>query len=362
MIKRVLIIGGYGNFGSYITKKLSTEKNIQLIIAGRSEQKCRALAEQYNAEYCVLDIEKDFPAALKKAQPDIVIHTSGPFQGQGYQVAEACIDYGCHYIDLADGREFVANIGILDQKAKTRGVTVITGASSVPCLTAAVIDEHLPQFKALTSIKYGIATVRTNTGLATTTAILGYTGKAFKTMIDGKMQDVYGWQDLTAYHYPELGWRLLGNCDIPDLSLFPDRYKDLKTLRFYAGMEMPFLHLGLWGLSWLVRLRLIKSLAPYAAMMLKFSRLFDPIGSNSSAFHMEMSGTGEQGQEKTKTFYLIAKSGHGPFIPSIPSILCAKMLASGKFSQTGAFPCMGVISLTEYLDEMTDLDIHSLVK
>ena len=39
MIKRVLIIGGYGNFGSFITESLAKEANIQVIIAGRSLQK-----------------------------------------------------------------------------------------------------------------------------------------------------------------------------------------------------------------------------------------------------------------------------------------------------------------------------------
>jgi len=367
MTKRVLIIGGYGNFGSYITEKLVCEPNLQIIISGRSEEKCRACAEKFKTapnppEYKVLDINNGLPEALKEIAPDIVIHTSGPFQGQGYEVAEACIAQGCHYIDLADGRAFVVDIKSLDEKAKERGVAVISGASSVPCLTAAVVDHHLPEFKELTKIEYGIATVRTNTGLATTAAILGYAGKRFKTLIDGKMRNVYGWQDLTAYQYPEIGTRLLGNCDIPDLALFPERYKQLKTIRFYAGLELSSLHLGLWALSWLVRLHVLKSLAPFAATLLKISRVFDAIGSNNSAFHMKMSGVGKDGKGKTVIFYLIAKSGHGPFIPAIPSILCAKMLAQGAIQQHGAFVCMGIISLEQYLEALRGLDITSQTK
>jgi saccharopine dehydrogenase-like NADP-dependent oxidoreductase len=363
MTKRILIIGGYGNFGSHITKKLAAESDIQIIVAGRSEEKCRALADEYKTEYCVLDIEKDFPASLQKAKPDIVIHTSGPFQGQGYDVAKACIDYGCHYIDLADGREFVANIGQLDQKAKEKGLTVITGASSVPCLTSAIIDRYMPEFQKLAAVDYGITTAqRTNTGLATTKAVLGYAGKPFKTLMGGRMEDVYGWQGLTLRKYPELGYRLLGNCDVPDLELFPLRYKDLQAIRFRAGLEISLIHLSLWALTWLVRLRLIKNLEPLATALLKTSRIFDSIGSDNSAFHMEMTGTGKDDQLRTITFYLIARSGHGPFIPSIPSIVCAKMLARGELVRTGTFPCVGVISLAQYLDAMKDLDITSVVK
>lgn len=359
MKKRVLVIGGYGNFGRYITQRLSSDPALQVIVAGRSEEKCRAIAHEYNAEYCVMDINKDFPAALARGAPDIVIHTSGPFQGQGYAVAEACIAAGCHYIDLADGRDFVAGIPVLDRKAKDRGVCVISGASSVPCLTSAVVDHYLPSFQSLERIDCGIATSRANTGLATTAAILGYVGKPFKALSGGDMQDVYGWQGMTARKYPEIGWRLLGYCDIPDLDLFPARYRDLQTQRFSAGMEMPLLHVGLWGLSWLVRVGLLRSLEPCAEFMLKAARILDPVSSGKSAFHLEMVGRGIEGHPYKKTFYLIAREGDGPLIPCIPSILCAGMLARGEIAEAGARPCMGIISLPQYMNGLSGLNIES---
>ena len=140
MTTRVLIIGGYGNFGSFITKSLARDQSIQLIIAGRSIVKGNALAAELEAtnrpESIALDITKNLEASLRTIRPNITIHTSGPFQTQGYHVANACIDVGSHYIDLADGRTFVGGIRELDQHAKGKGVLVISGASSVPCLTA----------------------------------------------------------------------------------------------------------------------------------------------------------------------------------------------------------------------------------
>lgn len=189
MIKRVLILGGYGNFGSRITGMLAKNPDFQVIVAGRSAEKCKALVSQYpknSLQWHAFDIGRDLSATLNKLRPDIVIHTSGPFQGQGYDVAEACIEAGCDYIDLADGRDFVSGITVLDQKAKERGVSVICGASSVPCLTAAIIDHFRPQFQKIEKLDYGITTAqRTNAGLATTTAILGYAGKPHQTLING---------------------------------------------------------------------------------------------------------------------------------------------------------------------------------
>ncbi len=80
---------------------------------------------------------------LRGAAPDLVIHTCGPFQGQDYRVAEACIDAGVDYIDLADGREFVAGIEALSERASTSGVVTVSGASSVPGPSSAAVDEPL---------------------------------------------------------------------------------------------------------------------------------------------------------------------------------------------------------------------------
>ncbi|MCV6603855.1 MAG: saccharopine dehydrogenase NADP-binding domain-containing protein, partial [Porticoccaceae bacterium] len=132
----MLIIGGYGNFGRFIARRLGADENIQLVIAGRSAEKAQALIAEMDtanpAQAAQLDIGKNLRQSLQAIKPDIVIHTSGPFQGQGYDVADACIECGAHYIDLADGREFVAGINALDAEAKVAGVFVVSGASSVP--------------------------------------------------------------------------------------------------------------------------------------------------------------------------------------------------------------------------------------
>ncbi|HEU0118221.1 MAG TPA: potassium transporter, partial [Alphaproteobacteria bacterium] len=295
-------------------------------------------------------------------KPDIVIHTTGPFQNQSYAVVEACIHEGCHYIDLADARHFVAGISRYDQQAKDKNILVVSGASSVPCLTAAVIDYYRPSFKTLDKVEYGISAAQhTNRGLATTSAVLSYVGKTFTTLIDGRQQPVYGWQDLHAEKYPQLGWRLFGNCDIADLELFPARYPELKTIRFSAGQEISFLHLALWLLSWFIRFGLISSLNRLAPYLLKLSFLFDFFGTGRSGFHMFLSGTDKDGKFRAKKFYIIARSGHGPNIPCMPAILLAQDLASETPPQTGARPCLDLINLERYSTALSGLDI-SIIK
>lgn len=350
----ILVIGGYGNFGKVISERLAATEGITVIVAGRSADKAEALAKRLNCEWQCVDLNDGFAQTLADISPDIVIHTAGPFQGQDYEVARACIEQGCHYIDLADDREFVANIGTLDQAAKDKGVLVVTGASSVPCLSAAVMDEYADQFDAVEEIDYGITTAqKSERGLATTRAVLSYVGKPFATLINGRMQEIYGWQGLHREEYPELGKRWLSNCNIPDIAVFPERYPSLKTIRFYAGLEIGIIHVGLWLLSWPVRWFGINGLQKIAKPMLAASNMFDLFGSENSAFHMRL-----KGGEKTGLFTIIAKNNHGPNIPCIPSIVLAQKIAQQNFAETGATPCIGKISLKEYMGALDGLDIH----
>lgn len=364
-MKRVLIIGGYGNFGSYIARALADDPGIVLIIGGRSKAQADAFALSLGtanpAKGFQIDIDGDLGKAFARISPDMVIHTTGPFQSQDYRIAEAAIAHRCHYADLADARAFVSGIETLDAAARSTDVLVVTGASSVPCLTAAIIDEALPRFRSLEMIDYGIsAAQQTNRGLATASAVLSYVGKPFTTLREGHWTRVYGWQDLHAERYPRIGLRLFGNCDIPDLEIFPRRYPSLRTMRFGAGHEIKLLHVATWLLSWLVRLGVIGSLAPHAERLLRWSFLFDPLGTSTSGFHMELRGIGSNGVARRERLYIIARSGHGPLIPCMPAILLARRLARGQLSERGARACLDLIDLGECLEALAGLDIEVL--
>jgi hypothetical protein len=175
------------------------------------------------------------------------------------------------------------------------------------------------------------------------------------------MKKVFGWEDIHAERYPELGWRLFGNCDIPDLTLFPARYPTLRSMRFAAGHELKLLHLGTRALGALVRLGLIRSLDRHASFLLRLAFLLDPLGSGRSGLHMILTGTGQDGRAKERRFHLIARSGHGPYIPCIPAILLARQLARGLLEMRGATPCLDLIDLDTYLKALEGLDI-SVVK
>lgn len=366
-MKRVLVIGGYGNFGGYISRRLSADPAIQMLVGGRSIERATEFAAQLQSpnpvEAIAIDVTRDLQAAFEAAAPDIVIHTVGPFQGQDYSVAKACIAAGADYLDLADARAFVAGIGELDETARSKGAAVISGASSVPCLSAAIVDRYISEFERLECLDYGIsAAQQTNRGLATASAVLSYIGRPFTALRNGKWATVFGWQDLHSVRYPELGRRWFGNCDIPDLQLFPKRYPTLRTMRFAAGHEIAPLHFATWLLSGLVRARLIPGLGGFAPQLLKGSFLFDRMGTSRSGMHVFLGGLGRDGRPKEIRLFLIARRGHGPYIPCMPAIILAQRLARGVPVEAGARPCLDLIDLPTYLDGLEGLDISVMVE
>ena len=337
MTGKVLILGGYGNFGKRIARAL-TASGTPVIIAGRDEGRAKAEAAALPhglATAVAFDVRDDLRRHLDEVQPVVVVNTCGPFQNSDYRVAEACIDAAIHYIDLADGRDFVTGITTLDARARERGVAVISGASTVPALSSAVIEHLRPQFSQLHALRFGISPgQRAERGLATTQGILSYVGKPLRPFA-GDDAPSYGWQGIHRQRFPVLGKRWMANCDIPDLDLLPKAY-GLRSIRFSAGLELAPLHLGLWALSWLVRSGLPINLPRHAGWLLTASNLFDPLGSADGGMFVVLSGLDLDGRPRERRWFIVARRGEGPQIPTIPAIILAQKAACGKLSLLGA--------------------------
>lgn len=363
MTLRVAIIGGYGNFGGYVARALAPDPAIELVICGRNEARARAFAQELDAinpaTGAVVDIV-DPEDALRTIAPGLVINMVGPYHTQSYAVAEAAIAIGAHYCDIADAREFVCGIGTLDEAAKAAGVAVMAGASSVPALTAAYLDEAAKDMR-ITRVHYGISGAeQANRGTGTVAAVTSYVGQKFLRLKKGEMQVVTGWSGLHSVDYPELGRRWFGEGNVPDLGLFPERYDHLEDHAFYAGHEINVLHFGTWFSSLLVRVGLLPRLDRFAGTLVRIAALFNWLGKGRSGFHMVIEGEGADGSFMTRRHWIIARQGHGPIIPCIPAILIARMLAEGQSFAPGARPCLDVITLDAYRAEFEGLDISAI--
>ncbi len=358
---RVAIIGGYGNFGSHVARSLAGDPAIQLILAGRSLANARAAAAIIGAanpaEAGVYDLAGP-PEALAALRPDLVINMVGPYNGQSYAVAEVAIACGAHYCDIADARDFVTGIGVLDDKAKAAGVAVLAGASSIPALTAAYADAACEDMHTIHTLDYGISGAeQSNAGAGTVAAVLSFVGQRFTQLIGGRMEEVTGWGDQRRVEIPGIGARWFGRANAPDLDLFAARYPGLREHSFWAGHAILPMHFGTALMGWLTRLRLLPRLDRFAPQLVRIASLFNWLGTGTSGFFMTITGEGPDGAPLTRRHFIIARSGHGPFIPCIPVIHIAKAMAAGRRYEPGARPCLDIVNLTEFRAAFADFDI-----
>lgn len=361
-VQRVLVLGGYGAFGGRVAERLARVPQIELTIAGRSQDKAEAFAARLGREGpaqvipAALDGAKIGVDDLKRGQFDILVNATGPYQAQDYSLARACIAAGVHYLDLADARTFVTGITTLDAEARAAGVLVVSGASTVPGLSGAVVDAYAPEFQSLQFISTIISPGNSfDPGIATTRSILGGLGRRIADGPEGR--PVRGWQGLGRRVLPGLGPRWIGHCDAPDRALFPQRYAGLKSADVHAALEVGAFHLGLWALSGLVRAGMIRNPEKLAEPLVAMKRRLGFLGSDQGGMLVMMEGTGHDGRPKRIDWHMEARSGHGPYIPAAAAVVLAKRLLDGTLQTRGATPCVGLFTLGQFLTEVGDLDI-----
>jgi saccharopine dehydrogenase-like NADP-dependent oxidoreductase len=360
----VLIVGSTGAFGARIVELLLRSGAFEVVLGGRTgaalDEQARALNPLSNRQLrtVVLDANTVAAANLARLGVKLVINASGPYQGADYGLARAAIGAGCHYIDLADGRTFVVGIRQLNEEARAAGVLVTSGASSVPGVSSAVVSAHRDAFAALREIDIAISPGNAfDPGVATVRSVLGGVGQPIRMLANGGWRTVHGWQGLRRGDFGGAGRRWLGYVDVPDLELMPAHGVSLETVRFQAGLEVSLFHLGLWVASWLVRGGLVRSLEPLAPSLLAIKRKLRWLGSDRGGMTVTMRGLGRDGTRKEISWLLVARSGHGPYVPALTAVALAGRLASGAEQRRGALPCHGLVPLAAILAEADGLDI-----
>jgi len=352
---RVLVLGGYGHFGARIARALALDDAIEVIVAGRSatRQGAAAFAGLPQADrlaYVDLDTAApDFPARLAGQQVDLVIHTAGPFQGQDLAVVRASLQAGSHYVDLADGRDFVREFPAqMDALARSTGRAAITGASTLPAISSAVVDALRERFDALHEIDIVIAPAqRTPLGLATVRAVLSYCGVPFRCWRDGEWQEVVGWRAPERVSFAHLPPRLASPCDVPDHDLLVSRYPGVRSVRFRAALELPLLQRALALIATLRQWRVPVPMAALAPLFSRAARCFDGFGGDLGGMYVELRGE-RDGQPHTVRWDLTAPDLNGPEIPCLAAVLLAKRLANGGGLPVGARACVGVLTLGDF--------------
>ncbi len=357
---KILIIGGYGTFGGRLAHLLADDERLTLLIAGRSKQKAQAFCEQLPAKTNKLplffDRDGDVVSQIRDISPTLVVDATGPFQIYGedpYRVIKACIANGVDYVDLADGTDFVRNVGQFDQEAKAGNIFVLSGVSSLPVLSAAVIRRLSKDLRKINSITAGIApSPYAGVGLNVIRAISSYAGKRLQLVRDHQPTFAYALTETMRYTICPPGRLPLNNnlfslVDVPDLQVLPDAWPELDSIWMGAGPVPEILHRMLIGLSWLVRIRVLPSLLPFASLF-HFVMNILRWGDHRGGMFVLIQALDQDGKQVERSWHLVAEGNDGPFIPSMGVTALIKNILSGKKTHSGARPGTQDVELEDY--------------
>ena len=366
MDRRVVLVGATGVFGRRLAGLLAARSDITLVLAARREAPLRALAAELAGCAATLEVaafDRTRPDALAALAPWAVVDAAGPFQDSDFALPRAAIAAGAHYVDLADARSFVAAFpAALDQEARAKGVLAVTGASSTPALSNAVLDRLTAGWSSIDAVRVAISPgARAPRGLSVMRAILSYVGRPVRLFAAGRWAEAPGWSRLARLEFPGLGRRWAALCETPDLDLLPARFAPRREAVFLAGLELSVMHLGLWLLAWPVRLGLVRSLEPLARPLLALAGLLSRAGSDRGGMVVEARGERTPGRPAFARWGLCAEAGSGPHVPAAAAAALLRGLAKGRIVARGATACVGLLTEADILAELTHLPIRTEV-
>jgi hypothetical protein len=359
-VKSVLLLGGYGGFGSRIAQRLAAS-GYDVIVAGRNLSKAKAFcAGRPSMRPLRIDLRAGISDALARERPWAVVDAAGPFQHSRYDVPAAAVAAGCHYLDIADARAFVCGIGALAEAAAKAGVSVIAGASTEPALTSAVARALARNLQEVRAVEIALSVSnRAGAGRSVSRAVLSYAGRPIRLWRGGRWTEAFGGQELRKQRYavkaqPPMR-RSVALIDVPSLELLPARLTGKPSTSFRAGVQSDVQNLGLWVLSWPVRWGWIGSLEPLQSFIRPGQRLSARLGEDRSAMVVRLFGiSGERWIERRWT--IIASRDDGREIPCLAIPILLRKIADGDLP-AGACDAGGLLELADFEPDLATLSV-----
>ena len=357
---RILILGGYGTFGGRLAQLLAGDARVTLLIGGRSFEQaqtfCDRLEPGASRSAVRFDRDGDLLAQIRAANPDLVVDATGPFQCYGedpYRLIKACLVQGVDYLDLADGSDFVKGVAQFDREARERRVFILSGVSSFPVLTAAVLRRLAHGLNTLDTIVGGIApSPYAGVGMNVIRAIASYAGKRLALIRGGHPSFGFAMTESLRYTISPPGRLPLRSVrfslvDVPDLQVLPQRWPGLQSLWMGAGPVPEILLRMLNALAWLVRLRLLPSLLPFSLLIHHVSNRVR-WGEHRGGMFVAVTGIDVGGTRVTRSWHLLAEGDDGPLIPSMACQAIIERRLAARRPAAGARAATGDLELEDY--------------
>lgn len=146
-----MIYGAYGYTGTLIASA-AKKQGLKPILAGRREDKLAPLAKALELPYRVFALDDVNNIVTQLNEISVVLHCAGPFSVTSLPMVRACLQAGCHYLDITGEMAVFESIYSLRAEAKQKGLILCPGVGfdviPTDCL-AATLKAELPNATSL---------------------------------------------------------------------------------------------------------------------------------------------------------------------------------------------------------------------
>jgi hypothetical protein len=353
-MKSVLIIGGYGTFGSHVSKALA-ERGISVVVAGRDCQKAKEFARALGSDHreVCLDLRQRQAIAYALREQPVVVNCAGPFRHFDSTLLEACLEAGCHYADIADDRHYCALVRQHDERFNGSKLAAVYGCSSLPGISGALgleLQERMRQRRDGTPSACRVTLFIGNDnpkGLAAVASLVEGLGKAIAAP-QGTLRCFHGREVVPLP--PPFDRRVVFNFDSPEYDLFPLLF-GTQNVRVNVGFELTF---GSYIMHALARFGSHYS-AKEAKWITRGCELLRGWGCSGGAVMTEFLFAGGAAGRAT----MLSRTD-GQRMAAWPCVLVAEALAKAQPGRTGACTAFELLGAQPMLTQMvaTGFELH----
>lgn len=343
-MKPIIVFGGYGVFGSQVARALAAW-GTPLTIAGRDVRAAEALARSLGGacRAVAADITRPDSCHAALAGQAVAVHCAGPFHRLDATLLKACLQAGCHYVDIADDRGYAEVVRSFDEPFRQCGLAAVYGCSSLPGISGALAlrareTATAPVDRARVTLFVGNHNPK---GPAAVRSLLTSLGRP----IAAPQGTLFGFRAREVVPLPPpFGRRGVFNFDSPEYDLFPSLL-DARAVTVKLGFE---LRLATYTFALLARLG--SGYGRLSERVLRLpGRMAGCFGCSGGAVMTELFLT-----NGSVVRAALAGARDGQRMAALPCALVARTLSEGAVSQPGAATAYEFLGARPLLEKLVE--------
>jgi hypothetical protein len=259
---------------------------------------------------------------------DVIVDAAGPFHARNTSLIATAIEIGFDVVDLNDNLRYCDSVFVVEPQIGSAGIRVLTSASSVSAVSAAVVRQSGIDEPVCVSTFLAPAT-RHTANAGTALALLRSVGRPVEILLDGRRQTVPGWKDAREFAMPPpvgpIRGRLFESAEAVNL---PRIWPTLRDVAMYVDTNVPG---GNFFLRLAARSPVLRHVAERQVRLGAW--MARRIGASAGGIGYEIEGV-----DGEIVRWAITARENSYLVAVAPAVLAVRGMIEGRFEPSGLVP------------------------